>query len=84
MSLVHDSFQWGQDGHKIVARIAANLLGSTNTAVDRPLNGLSLPDVATWPDSYRSFSQVSSRINSRIKLKWINTNIIGILVFYIF
>lgn len=44
---------WGSDGHKIVAQIAQNYLTEKAYATMTPyLNGFSLPDMATWPDSF--------------------------------
>lgn len=50
-----DSHAWGQNGHRIVGKIAeSHISESTKTAIAPYLNGESLAQVSTWPDEMRS------------------------------
>ena len=50
-------FGWGEDGHRIVATLAAAwLTPQAKTAVDELLEGKSLADVSTWADEIKSDS----------------------------
>jgi len=48
-------FGWGQEGHKVVGKIASNRLNAATTKlVNTLLGGKTLSDVSTYADDYRS------------------------------
>src|SRR6266446_1667910 len=72
---VTPSFDWGDDGHKIVATVAANILAVDNSTVLRKVNrllatdrtGLTQKDIAseaTWADRFRDSSQTARDLSA--------------------
>jgi len=58
LSLIHASFQWGQEGHKIIAQIAADRIGTTATSVVSAFIGSqTLAGIAPMPDDYDHTSE---------------------------
>ncbi|WP_024611128.1 S1/P1 nuclease [Pseudoalteromonas sp. TB64] len=50
-----DTYAWGQNGHRIVGKIAEfHLSETTKTTILPYLNGESLAQISTWPDEMRS------------------------------
>jgi len=51
-------YSWGMDGHQIVAQVAsAFVTPTTQTSLNKMLNGQTLASISTWPDSYDQTSQ---------------------------
>lgn len=50
-----NSYAWGQNGHRIVGKIAeSHISETTKTAIQPYLDGESLAQISTWPDEMRS------------------------------
>ena len=50
-----DSYAWGQNGHRVVGKIAeSHLTQATKRAITPFLDGESLAQISTWPDEMRS------------------------------
>ncbi|MEL0631355.1 S1/P1 nuclease [Pseudoalteromonas carrageenovora] len=50
-----DSYAWGQNGHRIVGKIAeSHITDTTKQAITPFLDGESLAQISTWPDEMRS------------------------------
>jgi len=57
--IVSQVYGWGSDGHKITAQLAWNFLNSEaqQSVLIFLSTGYSLPQISTWPDSYRATPQ---------------------------
>ncbi|MBB1386677.1 S1/P1 nuclease [Pseudoalteromonas sp. SG45-5] len=50
-----DSYAWGQNGHRIIGKLAESHISETTKAAILPyLDGESLAQISTWPDEMRS------------------------------
>ncbi len=51
---------WGEEGHKIIANIAANMLNPTASGIVDEFTGpdYTIVDIAPWPDEYAHSPQV--------------------------